>query len=144
MVYQAERPLLGAHVSGVAAQWISVRLPSEAVDDTCRNFQANGKPELALELRQTMAGIRAAAAVYIERRNATTSASGSAELPPRPVTKDSNHEYLSVADAAIRLGLSERRVRQILSAGRMPGYRQARQWVIDPQALEDYKMGRTN
>ncbi|MGH9892253.1 MAG: helix-turn-helix domain-containing protein, partial [bacterium] len=42
---------------------------------------------------------------------------------------------LSVAEAAAQLGLSERRVRQMLAAGILPGERIGRAWVIDSKAI---------
>lgn len=143
MEYKTERPLLGAHVSGVTAQWINVRLTTADVDDTCRHFQTNGKPELALELRQSMASIRAAAALYIQRREEAASANGSPELPKGPGGEESNQKYLSVTDGAGLLGLSDRRVRQILAAGKLRGVRRGRQWLITSEDLEDYRTGKT-
>lgn len=42
---------------------------------------------------------------------------------------------LSVEAAAGRLGVSERRVRALIAAGRLPAERAGRAWVIDPAAL---------
>jgi excisionase family DNA binding protein len=45
----------------------------------------------------------------------------------------------SVVEAAIELGVSERRVRQLLQSGDLNGNRVGRSWVIDHDALIDYK-----
>jgi excisionase family DNA binding protein len=42
---------------------------------------------------------------------------------------------LAVAEAAVKLGVSERRVRQMLAEGVLPGERIGRAWVIDSKAI---------
>ncbi|MEK7410000.1 MAG: helix-turn-helix domain-containing protein, partial [Actinomycetota bacterium] len=43
---------------------------------------------------------------------------------------------LSVSEAAPRLGISDRRVRQMLERGEMKGQRVGRSWVIDSKVIE--------
>ena len=45
-------------------------------------------------------------------------------------------EILSVSEAAPKLGVSERRVRQMLERGDMEGQRVGRSWIIDSKAIE--------
>ncbi len=42
---------------------------------------------------------------------------------------------LTTTDAAARLGISERRVRQLIASGALTAQRHGRDWVIDPRAL---------
>ncbi|WP_411803604.1 excisionase family DNA-binding protein [Arthrobacter sp. LAPM80] len=142
MVYPIDRPLLGTHVSGVTAQWISARLSVSEVDDACRYFSMNGRSDLAGELSRSMAGVRAAAALYISRREEAASAVGSSELPISAASGESSQDHLSVTEAAGVLGLSDRRVRQILAAGTLRGARQGHRWLIGSDDLDGYRMSR--
>ena len=45
-------------------------------------------------------------------------------------------EILSVSEAAPKLGVSERRVRQMLERGDMEGQRVGRSWIIDSKAID--------
>ncbi len=42
---------------------------------------------------------------------------------------------LTTTQAAARLGISERRVRQLIREGKLTAQRHGRDWVIDPHAL---------
>ena len=45
---------------------------------------------------------------------------------------------MAVADAADELGVSDRRIRQMLADGRLPGERAGRSWVLDEQAVREF------
>lgn len=42
---------------------------------------------------------------------------------------------ITTADAAQRLGVSDRRVRQLIRSGLLPAVRLGRDWLIEPAAL---------
>lgn len=45
-------------------------------------------------------------------------------------------DYLSVSDAAVRLGLSARRVRQLAASGELPADRIGRSWAVSAEAVD--------
>ncbi len=49
---------------------------------------------------------------------------------------------LSVADVAVELGVSARRVRQLLASGEMDGQQLGRSWVIDGAAIDRLRLNR--
>lgn len=48
-------------------------------------------------------------------------------------------EVLSVSEAAPKLGISDRRVRQMLERGELEGQRVGRSWIIDYQSIDDVR-----
>jgi excisionase family DNA binding protein len=57
-------------------------------------------------------------------------------VPPYPDAFDFLDRFLSTAEAAERLGISERRVRVLVNEGRLPARKLGHQWIIDPDDLE--------
>ena len=51
-------------------------------------------------------------------------------------------DLLGVADAAVELGVSRRRVRQMLARGTISGQRVGNTWILDPSALEPLRRQR--
>ncbi len=51
-------------------------------------------------------------------------------------------KVMAVAEAADELGVSDRRVRQMLADGRLPGVRAGRSWVLEEQAVREYAKNR--
>lgn len=50
---------------------------------------------------------------------------------------------MAVAEAASELGVSDRRIRQMLADGRIPGERAGRSWVLEEQAVREYAKSRS-
>ncbi len=50
---------------------------------------------------------------------------------------------MAVAEAADELGVSDRRIRQMLADGRIPGERAGRSWVLKEQAVREYAKSRS-
>lgn len=48
-------------------------------------------------------------------------------------------DSLSVSEAAERLGVNERRVRQLIGLGRLSAYKVGRQWIVDPTAVDQMR-----
>jgi excisionase family DNA binding protein len=49
-------------------------------------------------------------------------------------------KLLSTAQAAVRLGVSERRVRSLITEGKLLAYKMGRDYVIEEQALQSVKV----
>lgn len=49
---------------------------------------------------------------------------------------------LTTEQAAARLGVSPRRVRAMIAAGRLAAQQVGRDWLISPEAIRDYRPGR--
>lgn len=120
---RGRRPL-GAYVTGYAAILIVHQL-GESFERSIRAHHASGRLELARDLAVTLADLREAAA---QHRAAT--GHGSAETEPVPVTggsaTEANPTRLAPAGADVRaaaeaLGVSPRRVRQLLTSGELAG-----------------------
>lgn len=86
------------------------------------------------ELDAARAAIRRAADAY--ERRPLTSVSGSPETHGAETTADSPHE-ISTSEAAVILGITERRARQ-LAAGGM-GHKAGRAWLLDRSAVLAYR-----
>ncbi|MGE8659124.1 MAG: DNA cytosine methyltransferase [Achromobacter sp.] len=52
-------------------------------------------------------------------------------------------DFLSVKDAATRLGISQQRVRSLLRANQLEGQRIGKQWLVSPASLERYNFNKT-
>ena len=50
---------------------------------------------------------------------------------------------MAVAEAASELGVSDRRIRQMLADGRLPGERAGRSWVLDELAVQEFAKSRS-
>ena len=53
-----------------------------------------------------------------------------------PDTFEPLDHFLTIAEAADRLGIRERRVRVLVREGRLPAHKLGRQWIIEPDDLE--------
>lgn len=119
---RGRRPL-GAYVTGYSAALI-FRMLERPLMQSIRAHHAAGRLELAGDLAVTLADLREADAQY----RATTEA-GSAEAAPAPEHAPSevpapSGGFLMEVDvrvAAERLGVTERRVRQLLGTGELAG-----------------------
>jgi hypothetical protein len=138
LTYDTYRPVLGAHVKGVAAQWIIARNPRAAMEDTCRYFQEAGRADLARSLRETWRDIEAAANAYTSQPRA--SVGGSTEEPQTELAPALNKALLAPEAAASILGISQSMVRQHLRARRLSGTRQGGRWFIEPEALAEFRL----
>lgn len=63
------------------------------------------------------------------------SASGNPELPQHDES-DVTAEYVSTQDAAVILGVSPRRVRQLIADGRLSGRKQHGAWIVSAAEVE--------
>jgi len=46
--------------------------------------------------------------------------------------------YLSTKEAALKIGISEQRVRTLLRSGDIKGQQVGKVWVLEPEAVENY------
>ena len=53
-----------------------------------------------------------------------------------PDTFELLDHFLTIAEAADRLGIREQRVRVLVREGRLPAHKLGRQWIIEPDDLE--------
>lgn len=118
----------GALVQGVSAHVLDKVLASPNVAEVLRSLP----PWLRAELDETRRAIRRAAQEYEQLPPA---ADGSAETEVPAVGALLPHE-ITTREAAVLLGLTERRVRQ-LAAGGM-GQRRGGRWVLDRSAVLAY------
>lgn len=65
---------------------------------------------------------------------------GSAEAVDGDVSASSTHERITVNDAATRLGVTPRRVTQLLAADRLTGYRSrpGAAWLVDLDSVDHH------
>lgn len=61
-------------------------------------------------------------------------------------TVDANFRFYSVPEAAVAIGVTDGRVRQLLRAGELAGYKlggdDGKNWVIPEAAVDDFKSTR--
>lgn len=89
-------------------------------------------PALIVELRDFLAGVEQVAEAWQAWR---ISAGGSAEMAPAEVRAGSAHESISTADAAALLGVTPRRVVQLLHDGALAGRQVGRTWSVDRESV---------
>jgi hypothetical protein len=144
MGYDRYRPTLGAHVSGVTAQWIIARLPKSAMEDTRRHFHERGRPDLARSIHEGWRDIEAAAEAHARAaRVAEVSVNGRAEGPETEIPPVLKKEQITPETAAGILGTTSSRVRQHLRAGRLRGNNTGGRWFIEPEALNEFRLERS-
>ncbi|PTU55375.1 hypothetical protein DBB34_14560 [Sphaerisporangium cinnabarinum] len=128
----ARAPLLGAHVRGAATLWILRRIERD-VNDAIRHYRLNNRPDVAEQIADAAAQLRAVAAAW---KSAETAASprGSAELPPLvdPEESDTPDAGVLLGTAAVAefLDVTPRRVRQLLDDGSLVGQKKAGRWLV--------------
>lgn len=120
------RPMLGARVRGCAAA-VLVRVLDERLAHV-ETLAAAGvvTAQDLTDTREAFAEIREAGQAWVEWRAA---ANGSAEALPAETAPRSMHEICS-DEAAEMLGVSSRRVRQLLAAGLLEGRLAGRTWLV--------------
>lgn len=139
--YNIRRPTLAAPISGVAAFAIVAMLPRDDVERRTRGME----PEKRQEVLLAWDCIKAASDVYRHESAARPSARGNAEAGNVVPLRDSESggTYLvTTAVAAGFLGVSTRRVRQLLEGGSLAGSSVAGRWFTSQEAIDDYKLGR--
>lgn len=127
---------LGANVSGSAAVWVLRRIEPD-IAASVRHFRAIGREDIARELAATFADVREAARQY--RESLDVSDPGTPEVAPPPDRACSDHVAMAVGTAAAAgaLNCTDRRVRQLLTAGALAGHKlPGGAWAINPQDLE--------
>lgn len=133
-----DRPPLAAPVAGFAAFAIAAVL-DDALAARMVHLQAQvaaGRlhPARLAELRQAWAAIRAAAQEWSQWRAAVD---GRTEPVPAETSPGSAREReIDTARAGDLLGVSARRVRQLVAAGDLPARRAGRTWLVDRCAVE--------
>lgn len=137
LIPRGRRPL-GAYVTGYPAVLIVHQL-GESLERSIRAHQAAGRLELARDLAVTLADLRESAA---QHRDATEA--GTAEAVPVPVgtasdvpaLRDGFHSEVDVRAAADRLGVTQRRVRQLLGSRSLAGTQdRTGRWSVDVDDL---------
>jgi excisionase family DNA binding protein len=138
------RPLLGAHVSGPAALWLLRRAEDGGqAADAVRHFQSIGRPDIAANIAAAVDQLREAARLWEQRRDETASADGNAETATTEAAPESDLlGGMPTAGAATLLGVTERRVRQLLDGGLLAGRKVGRQWLVDRDSIETYRTDR--
>ncbi|MEZ2388218.1 helix-turn-helix domain-containing protein [bacterium RCC_150] len=144
MVYDNYRPILGAHVSGITAQWIVARIPRASMEDTCRHFHERGRPDLAQSIHEGWRDIEAAAQEHAKAaRAASISVGGRAKDPETEMPRALKKEQITPEAAATVLGTTSSRVRQHLRSGRLRGKQVGGRWAIEPEDLNEFRLGRS-
>lgn len=133
--------LLGAHVEGAAALWLVRRVGSDA-PNTVRYFREIGRSDVAAQIEEAVGQLRQVAMLWrLAEDEGRTTGSGNAELPEVPDQAESRVKavdvFLGTAEAAGRLGVSERRVRQLLQGGRLAGRKEAGRWFISTESIAE-------
>ena len=137
------RPLLGAHVSGPGAAWVLRRVEG-AAPDAIRYFQSIGRRDVAASIADAVEELLEANRQWEMQRTDGASAGGNAETSPAEATPESEVPAvgLGTSAAAGLLGVTERRVRQLLDGGLLVGRKSGRQWLVERDSIEAYRTDR--
>lgn len=134
--YEVVRPLLGAHVSGMAAvvfaRILDEHLPGRLIHLRLLVERGHLSSDALAETMHAYRAIRAAAAAWAD-------APAVAAVTAPPVTaadRDSEQEEITTETAADLLGVSTNRIRQLARSGVINGRHVGRTWLVD---LNDVK-----
>lgn len=130
---------LGAHVSGVSA-WILVDLLERAKAlDRIQKIPDQARRD---EVLRTYDSLRAAGIYWNEQLRERMPSTMAAPLEGAAEEATEDVHEVTAAEAAALVGCSDRRVRQLLTEGRLTGRRKAGRWLIDASSVEDYRMSK--
>lgn len=138
MTYQpAEYALLAAPVTPIAAKAFVSMFSREQVLAAA----ALQEPAARAEIRRAWAAIEAMAKVFDSMREERPGYS----QPPAPAVPQEPHAPagLSVEEAALAIGCTTGRVRQLLRAGILEGSKAFRGcWIVDPDSVAAFRVSR--
>lgn len=135
------RPLTVAPVSGWSA-FVCARLLASRLDQ----LTGGTHPELAAELRGTLAALEQAAGAWTRWRQAVAeieaqaAADGSAAVAGAAAQAGSAE--VDTTAAAARLRVTPNRVRQLIRCEQLPGRKVGRAWLVEASTLDIYAEGR--
>jgi excisionase family DNA binding protein len=115
-----------AVVTGWPAWTLARLLPDQEAADRLARVGIRG--DHAAAVLATLAAIRRAGDTW----HAAATAAGSAEAPEPPAPAPSAQEVVTVDQAATALGVTPRRVRQLIAADDLPARRVGTAWHLDP------------
>ena len=126
------RRALGAHVSGPAAVWLLRYVGEANVRRSIANFRATGHEDVARDLEAAYLDLHEAARQWLAARNddGTTTELGTSVVPG-PEPEAPLNVAMDCPGAAAALGVSERRVRQLVAGGLLAGRKVGGTWLID-------------
>ena len=133
-------PVLGAHVSGIAAHVIVAlldeRMPARLV--ALQRLASQGRiPEARVaEVASTWAAIREAARHWNDSRNDSLAAVDGSAADPAAAMPEPSQE-IDTDRAAGLLGVTPNRVRQLARSGDLPGRKAGGVWLVDRAAVDD-------
>jgi excisionase family DNA binding protein len=133
----SSRPPLGAYVRGFAA-WQFALILREPLRQRIAELERSARvhPDYVRQLKAAYAELVEAGEQWQERR---VSAGESTEAAVTEIGSSSErHEEITPEEAAVLIGRSPARVRQLLRSGVLPGRRIGRNWLVERAAVEAY------
>lgn len=111
-----------------------------------RELRANGGGHIASDLAEALVALDRAGRVWLASQEAAEAAevsevAGTEALVGCPQTVRYSPPLPS-ALVALRLGVSDRRVRQLALSGELPGRRVRNKWEFDPAVVSEYQRNR--
>lgn len=138
---QLTRPLTAAPVAGWPAL-VCHRMLAERVDQ----LAAGVHPDLAEQLRETLAALRQAGEAWAAWRRSVAEveaeASAGASASAAAAVAGAVSAEVDTTTAAALLGVTPSRVRQLARCRRLPGRKAGRVWLVSAAALAMYAEGR--
>lgn len=122
----ARRPL-PASVPGVVAAWLLRKVDENDVRTSVRSLRAYGRTDVAEQLATAYLDLREAAKQFLEAAEGADP--GGSALPDDD--EDGPSEWVDCPAAAAALGVGDRRVRQLLTDGRLHGRKVGGRWLVD-------------
>lgn len=133
----------GAAVIGGRPAYLIAKAMRRAVE---REHRANGGGSLPPDVAEAIDALERAGRVWSDCQEPpvvpVVPVVASAEAVVGWETAGSVPLLLSSAEVATRLGVSERRVRQLVGSGELPGRRSKGNWEFDPVVVNEYAMNR--
>ena len=124
-----------AIISGASALLIAGFL--ERYRREWREYAAPLSKDMGLQVADTVESIKLAADTYRSEVADRASERGNAERKSVEVVSDSSgmDEWISTSEAAVVLGVTDRRVRQLARGGELAGHRSGGRWQVSRESV---------
>lgn len=130
----AAEPLLGAHLAGYPAV-VFAALIRPKIATALEALERAGRQRDAAAVRHAWRGVQLAERAHL-------SGPGPSDHLDSDIEAGSGGEWLTVAEVASRLGVTERHTRRLIARGQLDGRRPGWSWQVSRSSVDMYRVTR--